>query len=74
MPLSIIFTRDDLVGDTFTSYTAELDPAAPMGGATVRDEQGRPIAGVKVWIWLRQFVNRNERESVDIGVSDPDHD
>jgi RNA polymerase sigma factor (sigma-70 family) len=71
-PISIHFAHDDVVGDTFTSYTAELDPAGAIGG-TVQDERGRPIAGAKVTVWLSQHsaAVRTERQSVDIGVSDP---
>jgi RNA polymerase sigma factor (sigma-70 family) len=71
-PLSIRCTHYDLIDETFTNYTAELDPAEVMGG-TVQDEQGHPIAGAKVRIWLNQTSAqpRNLRESVNIGVSDP---
>ncbi len=71
-PLSIRCTHDDLLDDNFKSYTAVLDPAEVMGGL-VQDEQGHPIAGAKVRIWLKQTSAKphNSRDSVDIGVSDP---
>ena len=77
-PLSIGCTGYDVIDETFTTYTAQLDPATVMGGI-VQDEQGHPIGGAKIRIWMRyswsQLLNpagyHGLRDSGDIGVSDP---
>ncbi len=77
-PLNIHCTGYDLIDDTFTNYTAELEPAVAIGG-TVQDEQGHPIAGARIRIRLQHFPAQlinpaqslNDRDSIEIGVSDP---
>ncbi len=73
-PVRIDFSPRDLNDKAFATYTAELEPAGPMGGI-VQDEQGWPIAGAQVDLSLAsrgpiRFRGRG-REMFILGGFDP---
>jgi RNA polymerase sigma factor (sigma-70 family) len=67
-PMLVVMGDPSIEGEIPASHTMRMVPVEPVGGV-VRDEQGRPIAGVKVTphIWTRTPASsRSLREEFDV--------
>lgn len=65
VPLEVSWKAADFVSGPPAGHTFALTRGEVIGGV-VRDEQGRPIAGAKVIVWVRSPTARGkEKEQVD---------
>ena len=70
VPMRLRWLGGSIAAGVPAKYTLVLDPGAPIGGV-VRDEEGRPVAGAKLFASFGMYGSQNRIESPSVPEKSP---